>query len=138
MAVGVAGLFLASCSDVDDLTALESVLSIDYDVQNNIYVVVGKSPEGDIDVYTGQHNDWTKLQENRDIDNRYSPSEFLDFSIGDGDAMYGVAVGNKVVDVDPRPGSANVDLQQRGTSINAREFYGKPFFGDGAPRVISE
>ncbi len=139
-------LFLAACSDADDLIALEptaegssvleSVLAVDYDIQNDIYVAVGESPEGDIDVYTGQHDNWTKLAENRDIDNRYAPDEFVDFSIGDSDAMYGVAVGNKMVDVNPLNGAANVDMQQRGTSINASEFYNKPYFGDGKPEVI--
>ena len=135
---------LAACSSVTEApaeleteaassTALEKVFSVDYDVQNDIYVAVGVSPEGDIDVYTGQDRNWTKLQENRDIDNRYSPEQFVDFSIGDGDAMYGVALGN-VEDF-------TIGFRQtapRGTSINAREFFNKPFFGDGAPRVIGE
>ena len=143
MILGLAGTFLVACSDADDLamlettaegsSVLESVLAIDYDVQNNIYVAVGQSPEGDIDVYTGQHNSWTKLQENRDIDNRYNPTQFIDFSIGDGDAMYGVAVGN-IADftVGPR------QTAPRCTSINAREFSNKPYFGDGRPEAIGD
>ena len=141
LALGSAALILAACSDADDLTALEpaaegssvleSVLSVDYDVQNDIYVAVGQSPEGDIDVYTGEHKNWTKLQENRDIDNRYSAGQFVDFAIGDGDAMYGVAVGN-IADF-------QIGFRQtapRCTSINAREFFDKPYFGDGQPEAI--
>ncbi len=101
---------------------LVSCLSIDYDRVNDNYYVVGEGPDGEIDVWYGQHKSWTQLQENRDIDNRYSPSEFVDFALGDGEAMFGVGVGNK----DGLP-----------TSINAREFYNKPYFGDGKPQQIN-
>ena len=119
---------------------LETCLSLDYDADNNIYVLVGKNTSGEIDVYWGQHGAWNKLQENRDIDNRYAPDEFVDFSIGAeaGEAMYGVAVGNKIVDINPLNGSSNVDLQPRCTSINAREFSDKPYFGDGSPKVVAD
>jgi len=129
------GKLFFTASRPRSIGSLTDVKSIDYDTENNIFVVVGEGPDG-IDVYYGKHNDWTKLQENRDIDNLYSYDEFVDFAIGDGDTMYGVAIGNKIFDVDKRPGSSNKDFQQRGTSINAREFYNKPWFGDGSPEII--
>jgi len=112
---------------------LVACLSVSYDYVNDIFVVVGENASGEIDVYTGQHNDWRKLQENRDIDNRYSPEQFVDVAIGDGDAMHGVVVGN-ISDY-------KIGFRQfapRGTSINARSFYNKPWFGDGRPRAIAE
>ncbi|MEP0710560.1 MAG: hypothetical protein ABJC55_01420, partial [Algoriphagus sp.] len=103
-------------------TELTSVASVSYDFINDIYVAVGTSKSGDIDVYTGsQAAGWEKLAENRDIDNRYSPSEFVSLAFGSAEAGYGLAVGNK---------------DGKGTSINARVFYDKPYFGDGAPKQI--
>ena len=110
---------------------LTSVLSIDYDADNNQYVVVGKGPDGKIDVYYGEHKSWTKLQENRDIDNRYSASQFVDFSLGGAGSKFGVAIGNV--------SNYKVGWRQyepRATSINCREFYSKPWFGDGKPKAI--
>ncbi|GMQ23732.1 hypothetical protein Aoki45_04140 [Algoriphagus sp. oki45] len=116
---------------------LVRAFAVQYNAANDKYVVVGEGKNGDIDVFVGTHKNWTKLQENRDIDNRYSANEFVDFSIGgDGALQFGVAVGNKILDVNPLNGANNVDLQQRGTSINARLFSGNPYFGDGAPRII--
>ncbi|WP_373398694.1 hypothetical protein V8V91_03075 [Algoriphagus halophilus] len=116
---------------------LQEAYAVQYNASSDNYVVVGLGMNGDIDVFVGTHKNWSKLAENRDIDNRYSPSEFVDFSIGgEGTLQYGVAVGNKILDVNPINGSSNVDLRQRGTVINARLFSGNPYFGDGAPRVI--
>ncbi|MEM6429193.1 MAG: hypothetical protein AAF708_08135 [Deinococcota bacterium] len=112
---------------------LVSCLAIDYDVTNDIFVVVGKNVSGQIDVYTGEHNNWNKLQENRDIDNRYSPEQFTDFAIGDGEAMYGVAIGT--ID-DYKIGFRQ--FAPRCTSINARAFSNKPWFGDGKPEAIGD
>ncbi|MEP0713002.1 MAG: hypothetical protein ABJC55_13875, partial [Algoriphagus sp.] len=86
-----------------------------------------------IDVYVGNHKNWTKLAENRDIDNRYSTSQFSDFAIGgEGALQYGVAVGNIQ---DFTVGFRTTE--PRGTSINARVFYGNPYFGDGKPEPIT-
>lgn len=109
---------------------LESVLSIDYDADNNQYVVVGVA-NGKIDVYIGEHKNWTKLQENRDIDNRFSPSKFVDFALGGVGPKFGVAIGN-----DPSYKVGFRKYEARAVSINCREFYNKPWFGDGKPRAI--
>ncbi len=116
---------------------LVEVLSVDYDQDNDLFVVVGKGPGGDIDVYHGYHNDWTKLQENRDIDNRYSANDFVGFAIGLPTGKfgnnYGIAVGN---DDDYKIGWRT--YAPRATSINCREFYDKPWFGDGKPAAIQK
>ena len=139
-------LLLAACSQPEDFAeldelktmandpvALEAVLATDYDSVNDLFVVVGTSSEGDIDVYTGEHDNWSKLQENRDIDNRYNPTQFVDFAIGDGDAMYGVVIGDIS---DYKTGFRQ--YAPRCTSINARAFYNKPWFGDGRPKAVGD
>ncbi|MEM6429194.1 MAG: hypothetical protein AAF708_08140 [Deinococcota bacterium] len=146
LSVLLIALLLAACSQPEDVAelneletmaadsvALETVLATDYDSVNDIFVTVGTSPEGDIDVYTGENGSWSKLQENRDIDNRYSPEQFIDFALGDGDAMYGVVIGD-ISDY-------KIGFRQyapRCTSINARVFSNKPWFGDGRPRAIGD
>ncbi|MEM8903149.1 MAG: hypothetical protein AAGF02_05560 [Actinomycetota bacterium] len=117
---------------------LVEALDVEYDAQHGVSYVVGANAAGEIDVYYGANRSWTKLAENRDIDNRYSPAEFDGIAFGGTGARFGVAVGTVVLDVNPLNGSSNVDLQPRCTSINAREFSDKPYFGDGRPQVVAD
>ncbi|MEM6349074.1 MAG: hypothetical protein AAF927_34630 [Bacteroidota bacterium] len=113
---------------------LESVLSIDYDANNNQYVVIdAKGNQIDVYIYIGEHNNWKKLQENRDIDNRYKPSQFVDFALGGQRSRFGVAIGNIE---NFRVGFHR--YEPRATSINCCEFYNKVWFGDGKPRAIGD
>lgn len=114
---------------------LAECLDVEYDAANDLYVLVGVNTSGEIDVYHGFHDDWTKLADNRDIGGRFAADEFVDMALG-ADPYSGIVVGNRVVDVNPLNGSANVDLQQRCVYTNARSFSGKPWFGDYTPQVI--
>lgn len=123
LAVGTAHAALPAVAD--DSMPRGGALGLTYDRDNDLYVLVSENASGEIDVHHGRHGAWTKLQENRDIDNRYNPAEFVDVALRtpnpDG-SNHGLAIGAK---------------NGRCTSINAREFSNKPYFGDGRPEPIN-
>jgi hypothetical protein len=69
--------------NIFQIGSLKTCLAVEWDAENKRFVVIGEGPDGTLDAYAGDKDNFCKLQNNQDFQKWIGgPANFADFALG--------------------------------------------------------